>query len=177
MQHERVGDWMQTATGGMFWPLDPRPDEIDVLDIAHALANMCRYGGHCLRFYSVAEHSVLMARAVSVENRLWALMHDASEAYIVDVPRPLKRFLPSYKVAENGVMQAVCQKFGLPLEMPDEVKAADEAILFTELAQNMAPPPKPWAGQVPPLDVTLRFWAPDEAREQFIATYNDIRRR
>lgn len=177
MQHERVGDWMQTATGRMFWPLDPRPDEIDVRDIAHALANMCRYGGHCLRFYSVAEHSVLMARAVSKEHRMWALMHDASEAYIVDVPRPLKRFLAGYKVAETGVMQAVCLKFGLPFEMPDEVKAADEAILFAECAQNMAPPPKPWAGQVAPLDVALQFWTPDEAREQFIAMYEDIRRK
>lgn len=176
MQQERVGDWMQTATGGMFWPLDPRPDEIDVLDIAHALANMCRYGGHCLRFYSVAEHSVLMARAVSKENRMWALMHDASEAYIVDVPRPLKRFLAGYNAAEDAVMDAVCIKFGLPSEMPAEVKAADNAILFAEMLQNMAPPPKAWAGQVEPLEVTLKFWTPDQARDQFIATYKEIRK-
>lgn len=175
MQSERLGDWIQTATGGMFWPLDPRPEEIDVLDIAHALANMCRYGGHCLRFYSVAEHSVLMARHVSPPNRLWALLHDASEAYIVDVPRPLKRFLVGYQAAEDDVMKAVCQRFGMSVEMPHEVKAADSAILVTEMLHNMAPPPKAWAGQVEPLEVTLKFWSPDQARDEFIKTYKDVK--
>lgn len=74
---ERIGDWIQTFTGRQFWPLDPQPDHIDIADIAHALAHDCRFGGHCRRFYSVAEHSVLLSRAVAPEFRLAALMHDS----------------------------------------------------------------------------------------------------
>jgi hypothetical protein len=76
----RRGDWMQTFTGRRFWPLDPRGEDVLIEDIAHALSLLTRYGGHCTRFYSVAEHSVLLARAATPENALWLLLHDASEA-------------------------------------------------------------------------------------------------
>lgn len=105
----RSGDWIQTATGGQFWPMDPQPDEIDINDIAHALAMLCRFGGHCLRFYSVAEHSVLLSHAVPPEHALWALLHDATEGYLVDMPRPIKAFLPGYKEAEAGIVRAVIE--------------------------------------------------------------------
>jgi hypothetical protein len=65
------GDWIQTATGRPFWPIDPRPEDIDIEDIAHALSMLCRFGGHCLRFYSVAEHSVLLSQYVAPEHKLW----------------------------------------------------------------------------------------------------------
>ena len=73
----RKGNWMQTFTGRQFWPADPRADEIDIRDIAHALSMQCRYAGHCTQFYSVAEHCVLLANAIP-EQKLWALLHDAS---------------------------------------------------------------------------------------------------
>jgi hypothetical protein len=88
---DRRGDWMQTFTGRAFYPLDPRPEDIDPVDIAHALSLICRYGGHSSRFYSVAEHCVLMSHAVAPEHALWALLHDATEAYLGDMIRPLKR--------------------------------------------------------------------------------------
>src|SRR5690606_29748913 len=96
----RKGDWMQTFTGRRFWPLDPRPDEICIEDIAHALSMQCRYAGHCLSFYSVAEHSVLLSQHVAEPFRRWALLHDASEAYLVDVPRPIKGDLSNYRAVE-----------------------------------------------------------------------------
>lgn len=163
------GDWIQTALGGQFWPIDPRPDEIDPEDVAHALSLLCRFGGHCLRFYSVAEHSVLLARAVAPHNRLWALLHDATEAYLVDVPRPLKPFLVGYKEAEDKIARAVCDRFGLPMEMPAEVRAADTRILTDERHQNMAPAPKPWSTDAEPLGVTLQFWSPPRAKREFLA--------
>lgn len=140
----RRGDWMQTYTGKKFWPLDPDPAEIDILDIAHALSNACRYAGHVMRFYSVAEHSVLVSMHVSDPNQKWALLHDASEAYLVDMPRPVKRFLPGYQEAETRLMAAICERFGLPPEMPDEVKDIDNRILVDEREVLMAPSTLDW---------------------------------
>lgn len=83
-------DWMQTYTGRVFWPLEPRPEDVDIVDIAHALANLCRYGGHSKVFYSVAHHSVLVSQIVPPADALWGLMHDSAEAYVIDLIRPIK---------------------------------------------------------------------------------------
>lgn len=172
---ERRGDWMQTFTGRQFWPLDPRPGEVEILDIAHALANQCRYAGHCRRFYSVAEHCVLLARAVTPEHRLWALLHDAAEAYLVDLPRPVKRQVVGYHTAEAAVMAAICLRFGLKPEMPDAVHDADYRILRDELEQNMMPPAQRWPVQdEEPLGVTLRFWRPDVAEYWFLQEFGAL---
>jgi hypothetical protein len=169
------GDWIQTAHGRQFWPIDPRPDEIFIDDIAHALSMQCRFGGHCLHFYSVAEHSVLMSRAASQENKLWALLHDAAEAYLVDVPRPLKPFLSGYREAEDKIMLAVCERFGLPSEMPYSVKELDNRILLDEQAQNMAAPPVPWTHYADSaIGVNLMFWRPSDARRAFLSDFEDL---
>jgi len=170
------GDWMQTATGGKFWPLDPRPHEVCIKDIAHALSLLCRFGGHCLRFYSVAEHSVLLARAAPPRFRRWALLHDAAEAYVVDVPRPLKPFLVNYKQAEAAVMRAIELRFGLYLGMPDQVKQLDRSILVDEMQQNMAPAPAAWTSLegVNPLGVKLQFWTPRQARIEFLREFKNL---
>jgi hypothetical protein len=165
--------WIQTASGRQFWPLDPRPEDVDPADIAHALSMLCRFGGHVLRFYSVAEHSVLLSRYVAPEYKLWALVHDASEAYLADVARPIKPHLPGYKLAEYRLMRAICDRFGLPPLMPSAVKEADDAILFDEAAQNMAPPPAPWPNPVKPLGVKLQFWSPTEARHEFLCALEE----
>jgi len=84
----RIGDWIQTYTGKRFWPLDPRPEDVDILDIAHSLSLLCRFTGHTSSFYSVSQHSILVAQEVPKRLRLWALFHDAAEAYIGDIARP-----------------------------------------------------------------------------------------
>lgn len=172
-QSARKGDWLQTYSGRQFWPLDPRADEVFIEDVAHALSMQCRYAGHCLRFYSVAEHSVLLARHVSPESRLWALLHDASEAYLVDVPRPVKPFLPGYKQAENSVMAAICERFGLPHEMPAEVKAADRAIIGDERS-NMAPCVAAWYATGPGIGAHLQYWSPEKAKAQFLHEFRKL---
>ena len=174
-QAERQGDFMQTATGRKFWPLSPRADEVFIEDIAHSLSLQCRYAGHCLRFYSVAEHSVLIARHLAAkyapEVALWGLLHDASEAYLVDVPRPVKPYLTGYKDAEAKVMAAVCDRFGLVHEMPAAVHDADNRIIADELINLV---PMEWhdryAGKE--LGVRLRYWSPEQAREEFMATFD-----
>ena len=114
MQNERVGDWIQTYTGKQFWPIDPRACEITIEDIAHALSLQCRFSGHCREFYSVAQHSCLVSSYCIDEDAGWGLLHDAAEAYLVDLPRPIKRFSSlgvEYRKAEERVMAAVNEAF------------------------------------------------------------------
>ena len=172
----RLGGWIQTYTGRQFWPMDPRPHEVFIEDIAHSLSMMCRYAGHCERFYSVAEHSVLLARHVSRQNKLAALLHDASEAYLVDVPRPVKPFLAGYRDAESLVMDAVCARFGLPTCFQQEVHDADKAILADEMMQNMKPAPVAWDDMPEPLGVKLQYWSPEEAELEFMTEFKWLMR-
>lgn len=167
----RFGNWMQTFSGRQFWPLDPRPEEVSIVDIAHALANACRFAGHCERFYSVAEHSVLMSYIVAPEDALVALMHDATEAYVVDVPRPLKPFLPGYKEIEAGVWRAIALHFNLPAELPASIKLADNAMLLAEAEQIMKPHPAPWSVPGEPANVQIRGWRPDMAEFRFLERF------
>ena len=167
----RHGDWMQTWSGGRFYPMDPQPDDIDPADIAHALSLLCRYGGHVDRFYSVAEHCVLMSQQVSPENALAALLHDATEAYVVDVPRPLKRYLPAYQTIESLVWHALAARFGVGTELPLEVEAADNRIILTERDALMPRVTLPWYqdGRYLPLPVTIEGWSPPEAEQRYLA--------
>lgn len=149
----RRGDWMQTYTGRQYWPLDPRPSDVDVQDIAHHLAMICRYCGACSRHYSVAEHSVYVSLLVQPRLALHALFHDAAEAYCNDIVRPVKKHLAGYDEIEWINKLAIDEAMGLEsLDLCDvaEIKTADNAILLAEQAQLMAPAPAKWA----PLDVS-----------------------
>lgn len=170
------GDWMQTFTGRAFYPLAPHVDDIDPVDIAHALSLICRYGGHVRRYYSVAEHCVLMSTAVSPENALWALLHDAAEAYVGDMVRPLKRMLPAYRQIESHLTFVICMRFGLPRACPAEVKAADNRILRDERDALMSVAPLPWVSieDVPALGVTISGWAPEEAEHRYLARLGEL---
>lgn len=168
------GDWIQTYSGRAFYPLAPYPQDVCIEDIAHALSQLCRFGGHCRRFYSVAEHSVLLSRAVVPGFQMWALLHDASEAYVVDVPRPIKKQLPAYVEAERRVMAAICARFDLDPQEPWAVKNADTRILADEAQQLMAPPPMPWSGECNPLGVTLEFMSPEEAKRAFLERFETL---
>lgn len=157
------------------WPLDPRPDEIHIESIAHALSMQCRYGGHVRHFYSVAEHCVHIARWCPPEARAWALLHDASEAYLVDVPRPVKAHLRGYAEIEGRLMAIIAERFGLAPGEPMIVREADRRILLTERAALMGPPPLPWAQDgLEPLPVEIKAWPPATARAMFLAMAWDL---
>lgn len=132
---EPSGDWIQTFTGKRFYPADPRPDQIDIEDIARALSRICRFAGHCERFYSVAQHSVYVSGLVPPEHQLCALLHDATEAYLVDIPRPVKNLLTEYRVLEHRAWLAIAKRFDLPPIMPECVKDADNRMLLAEKDQ------------------------------------------
>jgi hypothetical protein len=168
---------MQTYTGGAYWPLDPRPEEVRIEDIAAALSKLCRYGGHTIRFYSVAEHSVLVASKAPAGLQLAALMHDAPESYVTDLIRPIKYNVTGYKEIEQINERCIAERFGLPYPMPSEIKALDERIITDEKTQVMGPSPFSWKQDkhhdtnVPALGVTLHFWTPAQAAYEFTTAF------
>lgn len=172
--NKRHGDWMQTYTGRQFWPLDPRFDEIDIVDIAHALSMICRFGGHCERFYSVAEHSVHVSRVCDPADALAGLLHDASEAYVADIIRPIKPYLKRYRHIEDLVSGAIWQRFGLPMLLPKSVKRADEAVLAAEAEQILKPHPAPWGLTQEPADIYIECWSPTVAKAVFLARFQGL---
>jgi uncharacterized protein len=174
MGEQRRGDWMQTATGIAFWPMEPRASEIRIEDIAHALSHLCRYLGHTREFYSVAQHCVLVSRALPPNLRAWGLLHDASEAYLVDVPRPVKPYLIGYREVEEAMERAVADAFRLSWPMPEEVKRVDNAILADEAAQLMVAPPRDWCLREPPLGILIDPWSPQTAKRRFLEAFAEI---
>ncbi len=172
----RTGDFMQTYTGRQYWPCDPRPHEVYIEDIAHSLGLQCRYAGHCIKFYSVAEHSVLIARHLAAKHApevaLAGLLHDAPEAYCVDIPRPLKPYLTNYRAIEQDNWLAIAARYRLSAEIPDEVHDADNRIIADELVNLRE---MPWhAKHDRPLGVKLRYWSPEEAELEFLATFDAL---
>ena len=178
MTERQDDNWCQTFTGRQFFPLSPRVEDVCIEDIAHALSMQCRYGGACLQFYSVAEHCVLLSRVVAPEHALWALMHDAAEAYLVDVPRPIKKALAGYAHAESVLLGVIEERFDLG-PYPEEVKEADNRILLDERRQNMAPSPASWGEAIEslePLGVTLQFWPSWWAESEFLRRFDELTR-
>lgn len=173
--------WIQTRTGRRFYPLDPRPEDVDLIDIAHALARQCRFSGHTSRFYSVAEHSVRVAMWVYERTHdpalaMLGLLHDASEAYLVDLPRPLKRdpAFAAYLVAERACMDAILRHVGIYVaELPDVVKRADMALLSSEARVFMQPVSPEWEAEMPAPEPMLHRpgWSPRRAEAAFARAF------
>jgi len=171
----RIGDWMQTYTGERFWPLDPRIEDIHIRDISMALGKLCRYGGHTIFFYSVAEHSVLVSEYVPEEYALWGLLHDASEAYLSDIVKPLKNGLSNYKELENRIMQMVAEKFKLQYPAPKIIDQIDKQILRDEQLQVMNPCKYDWwcTGNKP-LGAEIQGWSPIQAGGKFYKRFTEL---
>lgn len=125
---------IQTRSGRFVDPFDPDPDDILIEDVAHALSNQCRFSGHTSRHFSVASHSIIVSSWCRAEARMWGLLHDATEAYLIDLPSPIKRHarMGVYRELESNLMKAVAAKFKLPLPIPGEVKEADTLSLVAE---------------------------------------------
>lgn len=178
--------WIQTYTGGAFWPLDPRPEDVRIVDIAHHLSNICRFTGATREFYSVAQHSVLVSMYVERLApgddvlALWGLLHDASEAYLCDVARPVKitPALVDYRIAEQAVMHAVCEHFKLPMFEPALVKDVDRRMLRTEQRDLMGDAlPGDHRDDCPVFPERIVPMDPRQARQAFFNRYFALRDR
>lgn len=168
--------WIQTFTGRRVDLLHPDPEQIDPVDIAHALANQCRFNGHCKMFYSVAEHSMLGAAMASpdLEVARYFLLHDAAEAYLGDIVSPLKELLPIYQEMEHDLWLAIAVRFDLHPRMPDAVKEIDQRMLATEREQVMSPPGR-WDCRAEPFsNLQISFLEPMTARTYFLHTFKTL---
>lgn len=163
--------------GGVYFPLDPRLEDIKITDIAHSLAMQCRFNGHILRFLSVAEHSVNVSYQVPEEDALEGLLHDAAESYVGDLIRPLKMLTEfgHFKVMEAGWEVVIAQKFGLRFPYPPSVKRADEAVVAAEIAQlrrnhdaNLLHDDSVIA------NIKIEGWSPAEAEMRFLGRFLEL---
>lgn len=187
---KRAGKYMHTANGRKYWPMDPRGDEVHIEVIAHHLATMCRYNGAVQHpkfktkiFYSVAEHSVYCSQVCEPGLELECLLHDASEAYIGDLIRPLKydeAFSAPFKRVEEINEAVIAQRFGLPYPMSPGVKRADEMVTAAEVRQIIVKDPNDeWeSGKLHDdkvvAPITIEMWDPFTAKENFLARYHQL---
>lgn len=158
-----------TYTGKRFDLYEPDADLIDPRDISHSLAHLCRFNGHTREFYSVAQHCCMVADLVPEEDKLAALLHDATEAYVGDMVRPLKQWMHAYQDVEQWIWDRICTRFNLELELPASVRHADLVALATERRDLMPVDPAIWDCLVgiEPTAETIRPWSATEARLTF----------
>lgn len=161
---------IETLSGEKIDVFNPKPEQIHIEDIAAGLSNMARFGGQTHTFYSVAEHSVRVSLALPEEQAMWGLLHDATEAYLLDMPKPLKQVLKDYRLIETGFTIAIAQHFELPaafiyaLANPtSELKIADEELFL-------------WERDTYQYKRGLTAWTPAQAKTRFLRRYEALQK-
>ncbi len=176
------GPFIQTLSGRRVNPLDAAPEDIDPVDIANSLANLCRFGGHSRGFYSVAQHSVIVCdlleqRGATPDELMAALLHDAAEAYLGDLPHPIKHrseLGAVFRAAEKQLEAVIVERFALP-EASSRIKPLDRALLATERRIfSTISWEWPELDGVEPLELVIEPWLPDRAREEFTRRYDHL---
>ena len=160
-------DCIRTFTGIYVNVFEPKPEMFCIEDIAHSLSQQCRFNGHLTHFYSVAEHSILCAGYVKYESKLAALLHDASEAYLLDIPSPVKKRLSNYKEIEHKLMECIAIKFGFEYPLTKDIKKVDEIILKTEWNELMLNDNN---------NNMFSCYSPKQAEAIFIRTFNQLKK-
>ena len=153
---------IRTYSGKVFDLKILDPESICIEDIGHSLAYTARFGGHLSELYSVGQHSIHVMAQCRKELKLAALLHDASEAYLGDMPSPFKKMMPDYKKLEHNVMIAISKKFGFDYPLHEEIKSADHAYLNLE-----------WEAFVN-RSIFMEVWKPEETKARFIQMYNSL---
>jgi hypothetical protein len=175
-----VNHYLQTSSSKHVHPLSPSQDEIDIGDVAHSLSQQCRFLGHTETLYTVAQHCVLVSEMVPPGDALWGLLHDASEAYLCDLPAPIKRDpqMKFYRIAEEAMLTCVARKFGLAPEMPQSVMRADKVLLATEFRDVTAVHDLAWiiaeCGCEPAESLRITPWPPTVAERRFLARFQEL---
>ncbi len=176
-----MNNTIRVRSGGYLDLADPQPDQFTLADIAGALSKICRFGGQCTRFYSVAEHSIHCAAqgwrdGLKRKAQIALLMHDAAEAFVGDCVKPLKIMLPDYQDVESRMEDAIAEKFGIKFRKnKPAVQEIDRAMLIAERHSMFPADHIAWHGEhdVRKLTVEFQHWMPENAEEIFML-YADL---
>lgn len=163
--------YIQTFTGRFVRPLELTPDDIDIVDIAHSLSMKTRWAGMSREYFSVAQHCFLTS--VYCIDPLWGLLHDASEAYLNDIPTGVKLQLPRFEVIEDRAHYCVSQAFDLPWPMPACVKVVDRRMLVTE-QRDLMPSGDDYHYDVEPYTWTIEPWDWKKAKDAFLRRFEEL---
>jgi 5'-deoxynucleotidase YfbR-like HD superfamily hydrolase len=168
--------YVSTYLGNRFHPLEPRIDKVAIEDIAHGLAFQCRFNGQTCEFYSVAQHSLVVASLVSDELKLAALLHDAAEAYLGDMVKPLKLLLPAFATIEDRVTEIIAAAFRLDFGNYHPIKEADLVALATEKRDLMPHSVEEWTyiKGIKPLPERIKPMNPLEAKAAFLTEFQRL---
>lgn len=165
-----MSDYITTYTGRKFYPLNPNSNDICILDIAHHLSNITRFNGSCKQFYSVAQHSVGLARYWSntIIGKRYALLHDAAEAYLLDIPRPVKHsgLIQEYRELEDKIKEIILDKFEV-LEI-ENINLYDKGIANYEGSRLVKNWDEPRLDMPDPIPNEIPYWPPEIAKLKFL---------
>lgn len=171
-------DFIETYTGSTFFPMKPNPADVSIIDIAHSLAYQCRWGGHSEFFYSIAQHCCLLENYVarimngSALDRLMILMHDAPEAYLHDMVRPVKQYMPEFREREDAVAECIKAWLGISgVPVPEWLTELDSRIVSDEHDQLMSGWCEHWEHDFEPLGLHIEPWLPRVAEQQFLMRF------
>ena len=171
-----IANTIKTASGHYFDLADPKPEDVDIESIAAALSKTCRFGGHCPEFYSVAQHSVL-ASLLSETHPFEVLLHDAAEAYVGDVVKPLKNMLgKQFHIVEQRVSIAIARKFKAFHSDTEEIKRCDHLMLKSEKIFFWPEDKEEWLGfkGLPIAYESIDCWDPKRAETEFLSRFNEL---
>lgn len=162
-----------TRSGRQVNLLNPQYSQIDIGDIAHGLAYQCRFNGQTSRFYSIAQHCLMVTSILPDHHKLAGLLHDAAEAYVGDVVQPLKVLLPDYQTIEHRFTEAIGQRFNVNLDHQTEVKRADLIALATEKRDLLPREKCTWdvLKGIKPLDKLTLPMSPEQSEDAFLRTF------
>jgi len=180
-EHNRAFGWIETYSGRRFWPLDPRAEDVDVVDIAHALSLVCRFGGHPQQFYSVAQHCVIVSDCFDdVKMETHGLLHDAAEAYFSDIVRPVKRLIQGIDVIEQRIIEAIYGMAGIDPPTDEEyarIKEIDTRLLMAERRDLMRDSGNDWGVRLEPLGFKITPWSWEKAKITYLDKYENLMNR
>ena len=172
---ERDFDYIHLRNGRRLLLTNPDPKLMDIEIIAHSLANLCRFCGQVDKFYSVAQHSVLVSQLVPEKHALAGLLHDAPEAFCGDLPKPIKQQCSGYETIENALWKALAKRYGLPKKLPKSVHYADIQALLVEAKTLLAGNDyKTWYPEVELCDEVIIPLKPNEAKKLFLDRYEEL---
>ncbi len=172
-----MAEWIMTYTGRKFYPLDPRIEDIHIDDIVNGLSMKCRFVGQCKTFYSVAQHSDLVSRKCKKEYALRGLMHDAAEAYLPDISRPIKSEpeLKRLVEIEEQILKLIFKKFHLKYPLPKNIKEVDNRLCVTE-GRDLMHDISEWelAEEYKPYQMTIKPVGDQLAKKMFMTRFRHL---